>query len=107
MASRITNSESLVMSILWEAVQQLTVSHIRESLEKTTDWNRSTIKTLIRRLVSKEAVEATMKEVYYYKPLITEDEYNQYITQDLIDRLYNGSANNLVSSLLDNKKLDD
>lgn len=48
-----------------------------------------------------------MKEVYYYKPLITEDEYNQYITQDLIDRLYNGSANNLVSSLLDNKKLDD
>lgn len=107
MVSRITDSEVLVMRVLWEAGHELTITHIRTSLEKTTDWDSSTIKTLIRRLVNKGVVEATKKEVYYYRPLITEEEYNQYITQDIIDRLYNGSAKNLVASLLDNKKLDE
>lgn len=107
MVSKITDSEFLVMRVLWEAKQELTITQIRESLEKTTDWNSSTIKTLIRRLVNKGAVEATKKEVYYYKALITEDEYNQHITKDLIDRLYNGSAKNLVASLIDNKKLSE
>lgn len=107
MVSKITDSEFLVMRVLWGARQELTITQIRESLEKTTDWNSSTIKTLIRRLVNKGVVEATKKEVYYYKPLITEDEYNQYITKDLIDRLYNGSAKNLVASLLSNKKLNE
>lgn len=107
MVSRITDSEVLAMRVLWEAGNELTITHIRTSLEKTTDWDSSTIKTLIRRLVNKGVVEATKKEVYYYRPLITEEEYNQYITQDIIDRLYNGSAKNLVASLLDNKKLDE
>jgi len=105
MVSKITDSEFLVMRVLWEAGQELTITQIREALEKTTDWNSSTIKTLIRRLVNKGAVEASKKEVYYYKPLITEAEYNKCVTKDLIDRLYNGSAKNLVASLIDNKNL--
>ncbi|MFA5524205.1 MAG: BlaI/MecI/CopY family transcriptional regulator [Tissierellales bacterium] len=75
MVSRITDSEVLVMRILWKARNELTITHIRTSLEKTTDWDSSTIKRLIRRLVNKGVVEATKKEVYYYRSLITEDEY--------------------------------
>lgn len=106
MILKITDSEVVVMKVLWEAKVELTITEIRKTLEETTDWESSTIKTLIRRLVKKGAIEATKKDVFYYKPLVTEEEYNEYTTQDLIDRLYNGSAKNLVASLLDNKKLN-
>lgn len=106
MISKITDSEVTVMKVLWETRGELTITEIRKTLEETTDWESSTIKTLIRRLVKKGAIEATKKDVFYYKPLVTEEEYNEYTTQELIDRLYNGSAKNLVASLFDNKKLN-
>lgn len=106
MISKITDSEVTVMKVLWERKGELTITEIRKTLEETTDWESSTIKTLIRRLVKKGAIEATKKDVFYYKPLVTEEEYNEYTTQELIDRLYNGSAKDLVASLLDNKKLN-
>ncbi|MBU5311250.1 BlaI/MecI/CopY family transcriptional regulator [Tissierella carlieri] len=106
MISRITDSEAVVMRVLWDAGLELNITDIRKSLEESTDWESSTIKTLLRRLVKKDVVQATKREVFYYKPLVTEEEYNEYTTQDLIDKLYNGSAKNLVASLLDNKKLN-
>ena len=83
------------MKVLWSAGGELTIAEIRKSLEKSSDWESSTIKTLLRRLCKKGAVIATRKEVFYYKPLVSEDEYNEYTTQSLIDRLYSGSAKNL------------
>ncbi|OZV11754.1 CopY family transcriptional regulator [Tissierella sp. P1] len=106
MISRITDSEAVVMRVLWDAGRELNITDIRKSLEESTDWESSTIKTLLRRLVKKDVVQAVKREVFYYKPLVTEEEYNEYTTQDLIDKLYNGSAKNLVASLLDNKKLN-
>jgi BlaI family penicillinase repressor len=104
--SRITDSEVEVMRILWEAEDELPLSAIRIALEKRSDWETSTIKTLLRRLCKKRVVWATKKEVYYYKALVSENEYNEYSTQSLIDRVYSGSAKNLVASLLGSKKLN-
>lgn len=104
--SKITDSEVEVMRILWEAKGELPLSVIRKTLEERSDWETSTIKTLLRRLCKKGAVVANKKEVYYYKALISEDEYNDYTTQKLIDKVYSGSAKNLVASLLGNNKLN-
>ena len=43
--------------------------------------------------------------VYYYFPLISEKEYNGWATGRLIDRLYRGSARNLVAALVDSRGL--
>lgn len=107
LVSKITDSEAEVMRVLWEAGCELPIADIRKTLEKTSKWEASTIKTLLRRLCEKGVVLAIKKEVFYYKPLISEEEYNEYTTQNLIDRLYSGSAKNLVASLLESKKLDD
>ena len=106
LVSKITDSEVKVMRILWEAACELSIADIRKTLEKTSKWETSTIKTLLRRLCEKGVVLATKKEVFYYKPLVSEAEYNEYATQSLIDRLYSGSAKNLVASLLGSNKLD-
>jgi BlaI family penicillinase repressor len=106
LVSKITESELEVMRVLWEANKELPMANIRKTLEKNSSWETSTIKTLLRRLCKKEVVVATKKEVFYYKPLVSEEEYNEYSTQSLIDRLYSGSAKNLVASLLGSNKLD-
>ncbi|MBK5242914.1 BlaI/MecI/CopY family transcriptional regulator [Clostridium sp.] len=107
LVSKITNSEVEVMRVLWGAGYELPMSDIRRTLELTSKWETSTIKTLLRRLCDKGVVLATKKEVFYYKPLVSEAEYNEYTTQNLINRLYSGSAKKLVASLLGSKKLDD
>ena len=106
LVSKITDSEVEVIRVLWEAGCELPIADIRKTLEKTSKWETSTIKTLLRRLCEKGVVLATKREVFYYKPLVSEKEYNEYTTQSLIDRLYSGSAKNLIASLLGNKKLD-
>ena len=106
LVSKITDSEVKVMRVLWEADCELPIADIRKTIEQTSKWETSTIKTLLRRLCEKGVVLATKKEVFYYKPLVIEAEYNEYTTQSLIDRLYSGSAKNLVASLLGSNKLD-
>jgi len=104
--SRITDSELEILRVLWASENELTFTDIRTILVEQTDWEVSTIKTLLRRLCKKEVVLATKEEVFYYKPLISEKEYLEYSTQSLIDRVFLGSAKNLVASLLGNNKLE-
>ena len=106
LVSKITDSEVKVIRVLWEADCELPIADIRKTLEQTSKWETSTIKTLLRRLCEKGVVLATKKEVFYYRPAVSEAEYNEYATQSLIDRLYSGSAKNLVASLLGSNKLD-
>ena len=106
LVSKITDSEVKVIRVLWEADCELPIADIRKTLEQTSKWETSTIKTLLRRLCEKGVVLATKKEVFYYRPAVSEAEYNEYTTQSLIDRLYSGSAKNLVASLLGSNKLD-
>lgn len=100
LAGKITGSELEIMKLLWRAGDALPVTQIREELQKTRGWEPATIKTLIARLVSKGAVGQEKRNVYYYSPLIGEREYSAWATEDLISRLYNGSARDLVAALV-------
>ena len=97
---KITDSELEVLKVLWTSDSALPLSVIRSSLQATMEWEAATIKTLLARLVSKRAVLQEKREVFYYSPLITEEDYNAWATARLIDRLYKGKASNLVAALL-------
>ncbi len=107
LAERIADSELEVMRVLWEAKMPLPVAEIRKEICKRTGWEGSTAKTLLYRLQSKGVVLQESREVYYYSPRVTEDDYNEYMTQSLIDKIYKGSAKNLVASFVSSKKLND
>ncbi|MCR4752123.1 MAG: BlaI/MecI/CopY family transcriptional regulator [Eubacterium sp.] len=100
LASRITGSELEVIKLLWRANDALPVTEIREQLQKSKGWEPATIKTLVSRLVAKGVVQQEKRNVFYYSPLISEQEYSAWATKDLITRLYNGSARNLVAALV-------
>lgn len=99
-AGRITGSELEVMKLLWCAEDALPITEIRETLQRLKGWEPATIKTLVSRLVGKGALRQEKRNVYYYSPLIGEQAYNAWATDDLIHRLYNGSARDLVAALV-------
>ena len=105
LACKITGSELEVMKLLWRAEDALPVTEIREKLQKSKGWEPATIKTLVGRLVSKGAVCQEKRNVFYYSPLITEKEYSAWATEDLITRLYNGRARDLVAALVNSDGL--
>ena len=100
LADKISDSELEVMKLLWQAEDALPVTEIREALQKSRGWEATTVKTLVSRLVSKGVIRQEKRKVFYYSPLISEKEYNGWATNNLIERLYHGSARDLVAALV-------
>ena len=100
LAPKISDSELEVMRVLWRAGDALPVTEIRETLQKSRGWEATTVKTLVSRLVTKGVLKQEKRGVFYYSPLISEAEYNDWATHDLISRVYHGSARDLVAALV-------
>ena len=107
LAERISDSELEVMKLLWKAGEPVTSTVIREQLQSSMGWEATTIKTLSSRLVHKEVISQEKRKVFYYRPLISEREYNAWATSRLINKLYKGSAAALVAALVDSQGLSD
>lgn len=100
LAPKISDSELEVMRVLWRARDALPVTEIRETLQRSRGWEATTVKTLVSRLVTKGVLKQEKRGVFYYSPRISEAEYNDWATHDLISRVYHGSARDLVAALV-------
>lgn len=105
LAEKISDSELEIMKVLWDAENALPLSEIRRKLLDSTTWEDSTIKTLLRRLHAKGVVLQEKRNVFYYSAGLSRAEYEEFCTKSLIDRLYHGSARNLVASLVQDHQL--
>lgn len=104
-AEKISASELEVMRVLWQAQRPLTITEIRLDLQKRTDWEPTTIKTLVQRLCTKGVLHQENSRPFLYSPRISETEYKDWATNDLISRLYHGSAQGLVAALVKSDSL--
>ncbi len=104
-SSKITDSELEVMKVLWEAGKPLPITDIRQALQETKGWESTTIKTLVQRLCNKGAVLQEKQKYFLYTPAVSESEYNDWATGNLIRKLYRGSAKNLVAALVQSDTL--
>jgi BlaI family penicillinase repressor len=107
LAEKISNAELEVMRILWHAKEPVPFSDIRVALQNTKGWEKSTINTLIRRLADKGVIAAQKHGMTVYTPNITEAEYIQAEEQNMLDKLYAGSAKNLIAALCRRGKLSE
>ena len=104
MEIKISDSELVIMRILWREQRPLKASEFREELEINKGWNKSTTNTLITRLRDKGLIEPTERYgVARYIPLITEDEYILAEEKNLLERF--GSAKKLAIAMVRNKHL--
>lgn len=104
---KISDAELEVLKILWASEGPLSERQIIDALTKETKWHRATIQTLIRRLYEKGVVQREKKEIFYYSSLISEEQYAKEQTRDFLNKVYRGSARNLVSTMLSNDILSE
>ena len=102
---KISDAELEVMRILWREKQAVSFSDIRTELSNKMGWEKSTIATLIRRLQKKGAISIQDKEMHYYMPNITKEDYTMIKKKSLIDKLYDGSTKSFVAALCQNGEL--
>ena len=95
--SDISNAELEVLSVLWHQ-HPLSAQEIIETLNKDKEWHEKTVKTLLNRLVKKEAIGFEKQQRrYLYSPLIEQESYQQQASQSLIERLFRGRLSPLVA----------
>ena len=95
------------MEVLWRD-SPLAASDVFERLSDSKDWNIRTVKTLLARLVTKNALSTTQDgRRYLYAPLIDRETYVAGATRRFTDRLFGGRAAPLVAHLAEDKGLTD
>ena len=100
---QISDSEWQVMKVIW-TYAPCTANRVVEVLSVTTDWHSKTIKTLINRLVNKEAigykVDEKDKKTYHYYPLISENVCVKAESQSFLKRVFGGSPNIMLANFI-------
>lgn len=102
---KISDAELEVMKILWREKRSVSFSDIRIELNNKMGWEKSTIATLLRRLLKKGAISLQAREIHYYTPNISKEEYTRFEEKSWIDKLYEGSAKNFVAALCQSGEL--
>lgn len=101
----ISAAESLVMEVLWRK-HPLTAEDIVAEVADPQSWTPATVRTLLNRLLTKQAVSAERDgRRYLYRPLLSRDDYVAAESQGLLDRLFQGRVAPLVSHFSEQQKL--
>lgn len=103
METKLFDSERKVMSVLWRE-GDTTAKKISDILKEEVGWNMNTTYTLIKRCMAKGAIER-YEPNFMCHALITREEVQAAETDELIDKIYDGSVEKLFASLLGRKKL--
>jgi len=103
MAIKLFDSELKVMEILWKN-GDTTAKRIAEILGKEIGWSKTTTYTIIKRCLEKGAIQRRDPN-WVCRPLITREEAREHETFELINKMYDGAADQLVASLLGGKIL--
>jgi predicted transcriptional regulator len=104
---RISEAEHAVMEVLWEQAP-LTASEVCDKVCDQRGWSLATVKTLLSRLVGKQAVvtEPDGKR-FLYTPRIAREAYVGTESRRLVDRLFGGRAAPLFAHLAEAQALTD
>jgi predicted transcriptional regulator len=105
-AKELTERELEVMQVFWKRGDS-TAAEIRDELAKAgQDLAYTTVATLIRILTEKQFVEQTNDErPFIFRPVRSYEDVSARMLDDLLDRVFQGSREELLVRLMDQKKL--
>lgn len=103
MEIKLFDSELKVMEVLWKE-GDTTAKSIAEILKKQIGWSKTTTYTVIKKCINKGAIERHDPN-FVCRPLITIEQTREFETTELINKMYNGAADQLIASILGRKNL--
>lgn len=103
MEVKLFDSELKVMEVIWKE-GDITAKEIAEAMKKKVGWSKTTTYTVIKKCIDKGVIKR-QEPKFICHALITKKQVQQYETDELINKMYNGSVDKLVASILGNKNL--
>jgi len=104
-----TDLELLILKVLWEQ-SPLTARQIREALAKRgRKLAHTSVITMLQRMVDKGQLEQLDPEIgkaFRFVPSLTKADVSGHMLGDLIDRVFDGSAEAVMLSLFDVSHVD-
>ena len=98
MGIKLFDSELKIMEILWRE-GDTTAKQLSLKLGESVGWNKNTTYTVIKKCVEKGAIERREPD-FLCHALITRPQAQQQEVDELIDKLFDGSAESLFAALL-------
>ena len=105
---RLSEAELEVMEVLWAASQPLGATDVASAVENERNWSLATVKTLLSRLLAKQAIEpARDGRRFLYSPMIERDAYVGAESRRFVSRLFGGKLSPLIAQLAEDEALDE
>ena len=102
---RISDSEWLVMQVFWSQ-GGLTGDEVVEQLKGKTKWNPLTTKTLITRLLRKQALRFEEEgRKYRYFPAVSREKCVRQERRSFVQRVYGGTVRPMLAAFIEDAEL--
>lgn len=102
---KISETEWEVMKVLW-AESPLSAEQIIAQLSAEDDWHPKTVKTLLNRLVKKEALDFDKEgRAYLYRPRVREVDCVKAVSDSFLERVFGGALTPMLAHFVERKKM--
>ena len=109
MVQQVSDSELELMKIIWASGGKALYAQISDGLiNNGYKWQKNTIITLLSRLVDKGLLKTNkIGRRNEYFAVVSEQDYQATQTQNFLEKLYEGDAKGLVSTLIQRDMLSE
>jgi predicted transcriptional regulator len=102
----LTPLELQIMQVLWNDGPG-NVLHVQKGLSSQTELAYNTVQTMLNILHRKGRVRRTLKgRAYVYRATVSEETVLLNAVRDLVERMFGGSSEQLVMSLIKSREVD-
>ena len=102
--SVLTKLELQIMQVIWKRGAS-TVTAVQQGLEQ--DLAYTTVQTMLNILHRKGKLKRELQgRAFTYSATVTEAKASTHAVRDLVDRMFGGSSEELVMSLIKNRQID-
>jgi BlaI family penicillinase repressor len=100
----LTKLELQIMQVIWRQGAS-NVAAVQEGLPQHLAY--TTVQTMLNILERKGKLRRKLRgRAYVYSATVTEDKASRHAVRDLVDRMFGGSADELVMSLIKSRQID-
>jgi predicted transcriptional regulator len=102
---RLGDLQLQIMKALWSC-REATVTEVQEAIPKGTDLAYTTVATMLRKMEARGLVKHRSDgRAFFYRANVAEDQVTRGMAEHVLDRLFGGSIEALVSNLLTSREV--
>lgn len=103
---KLTPAQFEIMQLIWDSMQGLTIGEVWDAIRATRPVSRTTVLNLMDRLEKRDWLKRRKDEgVFRYAAAVERESAEAKIASEFVEEFFDGSAANLVMSLLGSQQL--